>query len=144
MARMQLHDNQVLESMATEDVASIVLKTSTILTAGSATFSTGEVTNKFGPRGVFIIRVTGTAGTTPSITFTINGIDPASGASYTVLASAAVTTDGTTILRVGPGFTAAANAAVNDMLPGKFSITGTLSGGGGQTMTVTVGAFISV
>lgn len=54
---------------------------------------------------------------TPSVVFTVLGVDPVSGLTYTILASAAVTGATTRILRVGPGLTASANLIVNDVLP---------------------------
>lgn len=54
---------------------------------------------------------------TGSITVTIQGKDPASGKYYTLLASAALVANATTVLRVGPALTAAANLVANDMIP---------------------------
>lgn len=52
-----------------------------------------------------------------TVTFTIEGKDPLSGKYYTILASTALVATGTVILKVYPGLVAAANAAVNDVLP---------------------------
>lgn len=60
---------------------------------------------------------------TPSITVTVAGVDRLSGKVYTVLASAAITAAGTTVLKVGPGLTAAANLVANDSLPPIFRVT---------------------
>lgn len=60
---------------------------------------------------------------TPSITVTIQGVDRTSGKVYTILASAAITATGTTILKVFPAATAAANLVANDLLPPIFRIT---------------------
>lgn len=54
---------------------------------------------------------------TPSITVTIQGKDPVSGKYYTILASAAIVAIGTTVLKVYPGITVAANLSVSDFLP---------------------------
>ena len=54
--------------------------------------------------------------------FTIQGRDPASGDFYTILASAAITGTGTTILRVFPGSTVTANVSANDTLPKRCRI----------------------
>ncbi len=52
-----------------------------------------------------------------SITVTIQGRDSTSGKYYTILASVAIAAVGTTVLKVYPGLTAAANAVANDLLP---------------------------
>jgi len=54
---------------------------------------------------------------TPSLVVTIQGKDPASGKYYTILASAAITAVGTTVLKIGPALTAAANSVANDFVP---------------------------
>ena len=61
----------------------------------TATIATGSCA------GLFFINVTATAAT-PSVVFTISGQDPVSGASYTILTSAAITSTGLTVLRVHP------------------------------------------
>jgi hypothetical protein len=72
--------------------------------------------------GVFIINVTA-ASATPSVVFTVKGVDPASGATWDILASAAITGAGTTILRIHPSLTAAANTIAKDVLPAAVAIT---------------------
>lgn len=68
-------------------------------------------------QGLFLINVTA-ASATPSVVFTISGITPdAAGTLYTVLASAAITGTGLTVLRVSPHLTAAANTIAKDILP---------------------------
>lgn len=57
-----------------------------------------------------------------SIVFTLQGVDPVSGAAYDILASAAVTATGTTKLKCRPGITTAANVAVADALPPRLRI----------------------
>ncbi len=62
---------------------------------------------------------------TPSIVFTVQGKDEASGTWYDILASAAVTTAAPTRvrMRVSPAITAAANLSVQDLLPALCRIT---------------------
>lgn len=55
---------------------------------------------------------------TPSITVTILGVDRLSGKT----SSAAITATGTTVLKVAPGLTAAANTVANDLVPPIFRI----------------------
>lgn len=54
---------------------------------------------------------------TPSVVFTIMGVDRVSGKTYDILVSAAITGTGTTVLKVGPGLTASANVVANDIIP---------------------------
>jgi len=54
---------------------------------------------------------------TPSVTFKVQGKDPASGKYYDILAGAAVTTQSTNRYRVGPTLAAVANSIAQDYLP---------------------------
>jgi hypothetical protein len=67
--------------------------------------------------GHFAVKITSITGTNPTATFTIQGKDPVGGGYYTILASAALTTAATTVYKVYPGLTAAANVTVSDILP---------------------------
>lgn len=75
---------------------------------------------------------------TPSVVFTIQGKDRVSGKYYTILASAAIVATGTTVLRVGPGITAAVNVAANAMLPSIWRVIAVA--GDADSMTYSVGA----
>jgi hypothetical protein len=72
--------------------------------------------------GLFMINVTA-ASATPSVVFTIAGV--MDGVAYTILASAAITGTGTTVLRVHPELTAAANTIAKDVLPQAIKVTAT-------------------
>lgn len=72
-------------------------------------------------RGVRVTIVVTAATGSPSVVFTLQGKD-AAGNYYTVLASAAVTGTGTTILTVFPGSAVAANASANAYLPGTWRV----------------------
>jgi hypothetical protein len=74
------------------------------------------VTNQ-GHRGLHLVIDATAAAATPSVVFTIQGKDEVSGQYYTILASAAVTGVSTTVLKVYPGITVAANLSVADVLP---------------------------
>lgn len=89
--------------------------------------------------GLFFINVT--AASTPSVVFTINGVDPISGATYNILTSAAITATGLTVLRVHPALTAAANTIAKDMLPAAISVTATHANSNSITYSV---SFIGV
>ena len=90
--------------------------------ARTATVSTVMTTDC--KAGIFVIDVTA-ATATPSVVFTIAGVDPASDKTFTILTSAAITGTGTTVLRVGPELTAAANTIAKDYLPQAIKITAT-------------------
>ncbi|MGL4527903.1 MAG: hypothetical protein ACRCUC_13075 [Aestuariivirga sp.] len=75
-----------------------------------------------------IIDVTAITGTTPALVVTIEGKDPFSGKYYPIIVSASITTVSTTVLRVFPGATPAANLAVNDFLPRTFRIAAAITG----------------
>jgi voltage-gated potassium channel Kch len=98
-------------------------KESKVVYASAARTATSSVTMTTGcMSGLFIINVTA-ASATPSVVFTIAGVDPASDTVYTILASAAITGTGQTVLRINPDLTAAANTIAKDMLPQALKIT---------------------
>lgn len=91
-------------------------------------------------RGVhLIIDVTAEAGT-HSLIVTIEGKDPVSGKYYTILASAAITAVGTTVLRVYPGLVAVASLTVNDVLPLVWRVVLDHTKTASSTFTMSVGA----
>lgn len=92
--------------------------------ASAARTATHSVTMECGSiGGVFVIHATAAAAT-PSVVFTIAGVGP-SGATWDILASAAITGTGTTVLRIHPSLTAAANTIAKDILPSALKITAT-------------------
>ena len=111
------------------------------LAARAATVSSADISNDFGKACHVYIKVTARAGSA-STTFTIAGKDPVSGDYYTILASAAMTTAATKILRVVPGLTASANLIVSDCLPRTWRVTATH--GTADDHTYSVGASILV
>jgi hypothetical protein len=72
-----------------------------------------------------------------SITPTIQGYDEASGKWYTLLASAALAAVATTVLRIGPGLTAAANLVANVALPRVWRVSVAVAGA--QSITYSIG-----
>lgn len=72
-------------------------------------------------QGLFFINVTAVSAT-PSVVFTISGVSPNGSTLYTILASAAITGTGLTVLRVSPHLTAAANTIAKDILPAAISV----------------------
>lgn len=88
--------------------------------ARTATSSVTMLTPCLG--GVFVIDCTAAAAT-PSVVFTVAGV--MNGIEYTILTSAAITGTGTTVLRIHPSLTAAANTIAKDVLPQALKITAT-------------------
>jgi len=76
--------------------------------ARTATVNGADQVN-YNHRGLIVVVDVTAVVDTPSVVFTIQGKDEVSGKYYTLLASAAITGTGTTVLRVYPGLTAAAN-----------------------------------
>lgn len=74
----------------------------------------------------------------PSVVFTLQGKDPASGKYYTILASAAIVGTGTTTMRVHPDLTAAANTVAKDMMPAVWRIIATAADSDSITYSVGV------
>ena len=68
-----------------------------------------------------ILDVTAVAAT-PSITLSIEALDPVSGQWYNLLTGSAVTAIGTTVYRIHPSLTAAANATAKDSLPSNIRV----------------------
>ena len=75
---------------------------------------------------------------TGTVTVTIYGYDPISGKFYVILASAALGAVATTILRVGPALTAAANLVANDFMPFQWACGVVVATA--QPMTFSLGA----
>lgn len=90
-------------------------------------------------RGVHVVvDLTAVGGTTPQVIVTIEGKDPRSGNYYTILASGALNAVATTVLRVYPGLTAAANLTANDILPRTWRVKAVVSGGAGAAITAKI------
>lgn len=84
--------------------------------ARTASVNTDPVVSPDGEAVHVIIDVTSITAT-PSVTPTIQGYAPVSGVWYDLLVGSAITATGTTVLKVGRGIAASANAAAQDMLP---------------------------
>jgi hypothetical protein len=77
---------------------------------------------------------------TPSITVKIQGVDVATGKTWDILTSAAIATAVTTVLKVRPGITVAANVAVADIIPPIIRIV--VSHGNANSITYSVTAHL--
>lgn len=103
--------------------------------AARTTLQNSEDIPNEGFRGLTLV-IDATAGTPTGVTFTIKGKDPVSGKYYTILASAAITGAGTTVLRIYPGMTAAANLAASAPLPPIWRLEITVADAGSLTYSV--------
>lgn len=83
--------------------------------------------------GLLMINCTARAGAS-SVVFTIAGV--MDGAAYTILASAAIAATGTTVLRIHPELTAAANTIAKDVLPQAIKVTATHANGDSITYSL--------
>jgi hypothetical protein len=92
--------------------------------ARTATNNSGDQQN-VAHRGIRLVIDVTAATDTPSVVFTLQGRDPVSGQYYTLLASAAITGTGTTVLLIYPGATAAANLVANLPLPKTWRLLAT-------------------
>lgn len=110
---LRLHDNGDGTYSFQEHNATATLYASAARTAAPTLV---DQTNE-GAKGVHVVIDVTAVTADPSVVFTIEGKDPASGKYYTILASAAIVGTGTTVLRVFPGATAAANLTANDVIP---------------------------
>lgn len=88
------------------------------------TWDSGVLQNVHGRYLHVICDVTAAGGTA---TLRIAGVDPASGKDYPLLTAAAITSVGTTVYKVGPGLTVAADST-NDHVPRQFRITVDVTG----------------
>lgn len=77
----------------------------------------------------------------PSLVFTVKAKDALSGVYSTILASAALTGTGHTVLLIGPGLLAVANLVANAPLPRTFRVEVTV--GTADSVTYSVGAVLS-
>ena len=112
------------------------LNASALIAGVGATVSVNspDQVNPYG-RGVKVF-INTTAIGTGSITVTIQAKDPASGAYTTLLASAAIVTNTTTVLTVYPGAPATANVSANDVLPRQWRIAVTANNANPASYTI--------
>src|SRR5215211_2410294 len=92
-----------------------------VATAAGTTVNGNTMKNEFW-RGLHLVIDITALGASATLTVTIEGYDPLSGKYYTILASAALAAVATTVLKVYPGLTAAANLAANDVIPSHFRV----------------------
>ena len=92
-----------------------------LLPSAARTADTTAEASSQGATGAHIVIDVTAVAATPSVTFTVRGVDP-SGKTFDILSSAAVNSVSTTVLKIHPGLTGAANQVANDMLPPQFEV----------------------
>ncbi len=117
--------------MANREVNALTLSASATSTNGN------DMENTSCRSAVVVIDITAISGT--NVVFTLQGKDPLSGKYYTILASAALTGTGTTVLRVDTSLTASANTIAADMMPRTWRVISTNTS---STVTATVGVLL--
>ncbi len=104
--------------------------------ARTATPDTKEFEVPLGAQGLTLVIDVTAVTSTPSTTFAIQGVDRVSGKTWAILTSAAIVGTGTTVLRVSPHLTAAANTIAKEHLPPVIRIVATHGNANSQTYTV--------
>lgn len=112
-------------------------------TAAASGSASGDIELNYSNAGkiAIFVNVTAITGTAPTLTVTLQGKSP-QGVYYTMLASAALTATGLTVLRVYPGAAATANISANDILPETLRIS-TAIGGTAPAVTATIAAVLA-
>lgn len=105
--------------------------------ARTASINSADLVN-YNARGIIVVIDATAITATPSIVATIKGKDTLSGKYNTILASAAITAVSTTVLKVGPALTAAANLVANDLLPRIWRVE--IAAGDADSITYSIGA----
>lgn len=124
-------------SSVNADSAAIVTLTAT----AASTVVSADQANLSGKCANVVMDLTTT--TTASVVATIQGKDAASGKYYTLLAGAAKTANGTTLMVVCPGTTVAANVATDFPLPKTWRVSVVISDNAGTAaVTGTIGASV--
>lgn len=100
-------------------------------TPTAAAFSSG------GRRGLHLV-IDVTAVTGASVVPTIDGQDVLSGKFYNLLTGSAITTTGTTVLKIYPGIGTIANGAASDVIPANLRLVMTHADGNSITYTASV------
>ncbi|MBA3760130.1 MAG: hypothetical protein H0X07_06310 [Gemmatimonadales bacterium] len=104
--------------------------------ARTATPTAANLTN-FNGRAILVILDVTAITATPLLTLTISGVDIVSGKVYALLTSAVIGAVSTTVFKVGPGLTAAANLVANEYLPRALQFS--VSHGDADSATYSVG-----
>lgn len=101
----------------------------------AATNNSDNQINEHGRGAIIFIDMTAVPGV-DTVTFTVEGYDPITQKYYTILATTALVAVATTVLKIYPGLTAAANLVANDVLPRAWRVRATHSAGTNFTYAV--------
>jgi hypothetical protein len=114
-------------------------RSAVIIASGArvANNSSDDAYNPHSQGAVIIIDMTVVPGV-DTVTFTVEGFDPASQKYYPILVSAAIVAVSTVVLRVFPGAVVAANLAASDVIPLKWRVRAVHSAA--SSFTYSVGA----
>lgn len=94
----------------------------TIINASNVTTTqTSSTQINYNHRGCIIVLQTTAIGT-GSVTLSINGIEPLSNYTWTILSGSAVTTNTTVLYKVHPNLPASANSVAQDILPRSWQV----------------------
>jgi hypothetical protein len=107
------------------------------LKARIASENSNDFENTYNAVGAVVVIDCTAIVSTPSVVFKLQGKDTGSGKYYDIITSAAITAAGTTVLRIYPGLTAAANLTVSDVLPRAWRINAV--NGDADSITYSVG-----
>lgn len=125
--------------MASDPKNTDVGKVVNITAAGLGTVTTNDLQNVNATGLTVVVDITAITGTSPTLTVTIQGKDVASGKYYTILAGAALTATGTTVMRIYPGITQTNTATLASFtIPEWYRISYTI-GGTTPAVTATIG-----
>lgn len=118
------------------------MRTYSIVLPSASRTTTQTMTLAVGDEKGLVAVLSMTAVGTGSVTLSVNGYDRHSGATWLILAGAAVTTNSTNIYRIYPGLIAAANVTASDVLPVELQFVVTANNANAATYSLTVNTIL--
>lgn len=109
------------------------------LTAASTGGTSAAQVNSLWRGLTLFVNISALTGTSPTLTVTIQGVDPVSGATVTLLASTAIAATGVHMLQIYPALPATANVSANAVLPSNWQVIWAI-GGTTPAVTATISA----
>ena len=98
-----------------------------LIAAGASTANTVTLRGAHFNQYLAIVLSTTTASAGNTVTVTVNGITT-TGLTYLILATTAIATVTNTVLQIGPGLPATANASTNAIVPDNIQVVVTIAG----------------
>jgi hypothetical protein len=108
--------------------------------ARTATVSSDDLANPGAHSAYVVIDCTAVV-SSPSVVFTVEGKDPASGKYFVIATSAAIVGTGTTVIRINDALTASGTTIYKDAAPPTFKVKATH--GNANSITYSVGVMLS-